>query len=421
MQPPLLLKVTRRSLTWLVILSLMAVPGTTTAVAQEDPLTEAGPPVEAPILQQAFDELPPVPLTVRLLRIALEPGASVPTHTHPGLEFNIVESGTLSVVADGDVRVRRAGEDEDADAPARGEPFDLAEGDSITYAASTEMALSNEAEEDSVTLLAAVILPLEEAGISYVDGEPTDDDFAGVRNQILGDGAMIDIPTGPYTVAIEQLVLDEGESIPAFSGPALLSMGSGFFGFTVDQGAVQVTRTEEPALVPNAEEGEEFTLAAGDAAFFPNGMNEVARDDTTSELELLRFAILPEATAAAEEAEDATPAASATEPPATITFSPEPEETPEPTEEPTEEPAEEAEPAAEIGEGATVVVSTEVNLRPGPSTAGDVITILPVGQVLIVTGPAEEGDGFVWFPVQSVDDPSITGYVAADYIALAEE
>lgn len=412
MQPPLLLTVTRRSLPWLVILFLMAVQVPAAVVAQEE--TAEAPPDDAPILQQEFDELPATPLTVRLLRISLDPGASVPTHIHPGLEFNVVESGTLTAVANGDVRVARADGDEDAEAPPQGEPFDLGEGDSITWPTSTEMTLSNEAEEDSATILAAVVLPLEEAGIDYVGDDPVDEDFAGVSNQILGDGAMINIPTGPYTVAIERLVLGEGESVPAFSGPALMSLDSGFFGFTVDGGAVQITRTEEPGLVPNAEEGEEFTLASGDAAFFPYGMNEVARDDTTSELALLRFAVLPEATEAAEAAEGATPVAP--EPPATISFLPEPEETPEPTAEPTEE----SEPAAEIGEGATVVVTEAVNLRSGPTVEGDPITILPAGQILVVLGPAEEGDGFVWYPVQSVDDASITGYVAADYIALTE-
>jgi SH3-like domain-containing protein len=61
----------------------------------------------------------------------------------------------------------------------------------------------------------------------------------------------------------------------------------------------------------------------------------------------------------------------------------------------------------------------QVNLRKGPSTSADIVTILKRGDRLVITGEGEQGDGFTWFPVQ-VDGADDTGYVASHLIDLVE-
>ncbi|MDP9367989.1 MAG: sortase [Chloroflexota bacterium] len=75
--------------------------------------------------------------------------------------------------------------------------------------------------------------------------------------------------------------------------------------------------------------------------------------------------------------------------------------------------------SAPVVEGGTaVVVETGVNLRAAPSTTSEVVTVLDGGAELTVTGPAEEGDGIVWLPVE--DAEGNTGYVAQDFLESQE-
>lgn len=61
----------------------------------------------------------------------------------------------------------------------------------------------------------------------------------------------------------------------------------------------------------------------------------------------------------------------------------------------------------------------QVNLRKGPSTSADIVTILRQGDRLVVTGEGEEADSFTWYPVQ-VEDSDDAGFVASHLIDLVE-
>jgi len=75
-----------------------------------------------------------------------------------------------------------------------------------------------------------------------------------------------------------------------------------------------------------------------------------------------------------------------------------------------------------FSEGDVATVTEDgVNLRSGPSTDDVVVTALGVGQQVRITGPSEEGDDRTWWPVTLVDDESINGYVADDFLEPAEE
>jgi len=68
-----------------------------------------------------------------------------------------------------------------------------------------------------------------------------------------------------------------------------------------------------------------------------------------------------------------------------------------------------------IEAGITVrVVSDQLNLRATPGANAQVIDLLEFGARASVTGPAEEADGELWWPVD-VDgsDPELSGYVWA--------
>jgi hypothetical protein len=74
-----------------------------------------------------------------------------------------------------------------------------------------------------------------------------------------------------------------------------------------------------------------------------------------------------------------------------------------------------------IGPGATVVVvgtgEDGLNVRASASTEAEVVTSLPDGTSLTVTGESQEADDFTWWPVESED---ATGFVVQEFIELSE-
>ncbi|MDQ3467345.1 MAG: SH3 domain-containing protein, partial [Chloroflexota bacterium] len=80
-----------------------------------------------------------------------------------------------------------------------------------------------------------------------------------------------------------------------------------------------------------------------------------------------------------------------------------------------------AAPTATFASGTIVIVNENgVRLRSSPSTTSDVVAELDQGRELTVTGPPEEGDGIVWYPVQANDDEAVTGYIAEEFVATAD-
>jgi hypothetical protein len=63
-----------------------------------------------------------------------------------------------------------------------------------------------------------------------------------------------------------------------------------------------------------------------------------------------------------------------------------------------------------------VVAEDAVNIRVAPSTGAEIIVVVSQGTELTVTGPSEEGDGYIWWPVSLNEDPTITGYVVNDFV-----
>lgn len=349
------------------------------------------------LIDFALDEFPEAPVSVRLLRITLAPGASSPLHTHPGPEFDYVESGTLTAIAEGEAIVVR----DDGETPAAAEEV-LAEGDLIVFPPGTAMSLVNNGDSDLV-LLSAVFHPVREDGASttYPDGDPPADAFEGVSFTVLGDGIVQDFPAGPATITLDRIIAPAGAELPASEGAALYSAADGNFSFVVDSGDVQVSRTASPGLRPNAAPEQEFTLEPGDAAFFPSGVSATSRAEETGTAEILRLAATPDQPITGEPAEisylgSAEAAADTPSDGTTADTAP-----------------------AEIEVGATVVTNDDaVNLREEPTTSADGVDQLGEGVELeIIDGP-EEADDFTWYQVEVVgSEGPTTGWVAADFLS----
>jgi hypothetical protein len=112
-----------------------------------------------------------------------------------------------------------------------------------------------------------------------------------------------------------------------------------------------------------------------------------------------------------------TPAPTATAIPTQApTATPQPTQTPTATPAPTQTPI--PPPSTMFGIDATVVTTADaVNLRAGARIAEPIVAVLPLGTLLTVTGPSEETDDFVWWPV--VTETGQRGFVAEQFLAAA--
>lgn len=380
-------------------------------------------------------DYPVAPTFVRLLRITLEPNASSPLHTHPGPEIVLVERGTLTVQVGGAAELTLADERPEAGTPTAGSlapvdsEFEMTSGDLLIYLPQTPMTFRN-AGSETVSLLTVVLLPAghqHPPGVTYIEGQPDSEAFAGVTPQILGDGVASSMPANGIRVVVDELDLDEGEAIPALSNQAMLSLQQGGLDFTVLGGKVQVSRSATPGPQPDSAPGTETNLTANDAIYAPLGMKEALRPENAGPISFLRLTIEPlnseneptpsgdgmaeiqvTGTEVTPESESETPVAGGTPSPdsASTTAEASPTATPTPT---------------GPQEGDSISVNSDgVNMRACGSTDCEIITQVFFGQTVTILGPSEDDGTYVWWPVSLDDDPSITGYIAQDFLDLPE-
>ena len=221
---------------------------------------------------------------------------------------------------------------------------------------------------------------------------------------------------------IERMILEPGESIPESTVPTMISLEDGRFDFTTVSGDTQVSRTATPGPQDPAALDEEFSLAPGDAAFFPTGMAEVERPDEDGQISFLRMTIVP--IEAIGDGPRRPPARWQARSPraaelAVIEITERRSRPRLPPKRPKTRPTDEAEaPAGELAVGATVAVTeAEVRLRDAPTVNSNIVTGLDQGAEFTITEGPIEADGLVWWGVQSTADPAIVGYIAGDFIA----
>lgn len=417
----------------------------------------------APLVDVVIDPMPLSPSFVRLIRITMAPGSSIPMRSHPGPKIDRVDSGTLTAVVrdEGNTAAVTTGGAAQTGVTA-GQDVSLGAGDVIVLPAETFYTFRN-AGTDPVVLLSSIMLPAghqRPPGITYADGEPASDAYNGVTNQILGDGVATSLPTAPGRFVIDQVTVTPDQPLAASSDVTLLSNTSSGVDITIDAGRVQVSRTVAPGPQRDSAAGTAFTLISGDGIFFPEGHGEIAVPE--GELSFLRLTLTggPSVDSGASTGQEGTPAAAnpnAAETPAvsgagaiTVVSVP-PVTTPSdatplpassrPPRVPTSEaqsqaPAEAAtdvpvdgteapvEPTAASGAsgvfpiGTTVqTVDVGVNVRVEPAATADVVLeVDTAGSQFVVIGEPVDADGFTWVPVQSIDDPSVSGWIAVDFL-----
>lgn len=368
---------------------------------------------EGLILFALVNDMPAAPSFVRLLRINLAPGAQSPLHVHPGPEMGVIESGVSSVQVEGPTDLLPAGRTKPISAP-EGEEFEMERGDQVLYPTGSPQSFVNNSEDDNTVILSAVILPAGSPtppGLTWVGGTPGPNALAGLTSVILGDGVASQLPTGQTGISIERLIVEPGESIPASDVPTMLSLEDGRFDFTTVSGETQVSRTTTPGPQEAAPLEEEFSLAPGDAAFFPTGIEEVERPESDGQVTMLRMTIaeIPTTDAASP---TASPVAEDESERAVIEITEAQEPTPAPTQD-----AESADDGV-LGVGDVVAVNeAEVRLRDAPTVNSNIVTGLDQGAEFTITDGPVEADGFVWFAVESTVDSAIVGWIAADFIS----
>lgn len=372
----------RRLLLALIAMAVVSQLGLASTVAQEASPTPAPSSNRDILLQATIAELPTAEVNLELIRITLAPGAASPPHTHPGPEFGIIESGTLTVLVEAPaLLLPAAGDTTEASATTPvGEEFTLERGDRIAWPAGTTLTFRN-AGDEPVSLLAITVLPAgEEAppGVAWAEGTPTAEDETGVTSERLGGAVVGDLPAGPVAVTLERLALSPGDQISGYPGPVLIAVEVGAINGSVVEGVVELDQPDAASAEANATPSAGFAVSEGEALFFPEGMSETPPLSGDGSLILLRLGIieLPESVTAPVEAL----------------------------------------PGIDVG-GTVTVTNSDVNLRSAPSLEGEPIAALQQGQVLMVTGPAVQADGFVWLPVSDPTDPNLIGFVAADFLA----
>lgn len=446
-----------RALVALLLLATLAVPNAAAQVIEIRLADETDTGLRDVLLQAILEDAGGQPIELRMLRMTLQPGAQSPWHAHPGLEFGVLEAGTLRVQVSGPAVVRPADAAPDAESQTVPENLDLSlsAGDRIAYAPGTEMTFVNAGAEPAVLLAATVFPAGEEAPppASFRGGPPSEADAEGIESVILGQAIVPSAAPGSVVV-FERLEVDAGENVSAFPGPVLLSLEEG-----VVAGSVRTPGAVTAGDSTSASANEvQFSLGRGEAAFFSSGMSEAPLGGD-GRVVLLRLGIVPaaqstdtgaEPTVATTETVDrplpiSTPAPTATTAPAlTATATPgrtirtitrQPTSTPEtvaaaaddaPTPEPTtaEEPAPADDAEVELGAypapGTVLVVNdNDVRLRAEPSLNGAILAGLSAGQLVVVLGEPVDADDYIWYPVQDVETPELQGWVAAPFLSLA--
>lgn len=356
------------------LVALTALVGTAGgAAAQEATSTpEDGAVGRTVLLRAGVRALPEAPAILRLDRTTLAPGATLATPEPAGPRFILVEAGRPVVVVEGAAVALPTGEGTGGRVTVPiAEEVTLEVGDRLALPAATPSLFRNDGIEAAVILIASIEPQRESDDEAATDGD-------GIERETLGQGRADALPA-EAALTLERFVLVEGLAVPAAGGPVLVAVEAGGFGSTVESGDVQISEGGAPGEAIGAAPGEVVAVRPGDALFFPRGMAATPPLAGDGEVVLLRFGVVP--------IELGTP-----------------------------------EPTGDIPVGSVIeVVQDEVRLRDAPSLAGALVAALAAGQTLTVTGPAERGDGLRWYPVVDAADPTLVGYVAADFVVEVAE
>ena len=137
----------------------------------QTPGTPASGTPTAAVVREVLSETEPVTApgeVFQLVRYTIPPNLTLAAHTHPGIQMNLIEAGTLTyfVVAEGEISVTRADGTEEAFGP--GESTTFAAGDSFIEPAGIVHYGAN-LGADPVVIVTASLLAADEPASTLVE------------------------------------------------------------------------------------------------------------------------------------------------------------------------------------------------------------------------------------------------------------
>ena len=241
--------------------------------------------------------MPPAPADVALVRASFAPGSGFPLDpADPALALVYIQSGALAVRAVTELQVTRvvvAGTPVAAEVTAAGVETVLGPGDSAVFPPFIAGEIRNAGTEPAV-VLALLVEPTETAATPVAEATPAaaatpvagatpgaEGPPEGIGFQALAFGHTPELPVGPAGLAIVRLTAGPGTVFPPdpTEGVELVYVEAGSFTLRGEEGpAFEVVRGLEAMATPGAaptveagEPGQDVTVGAGEAVFFPSG------------------------------------------------------------------------------------------------------------------------------------------------------
>jgi len=235
--------------------------------------------------------LPPPPVVIDLARLLYAPGADGPSHALSGPLLLVVESGSLTAHLAGSGQLVHA----DRTAEAAEGTLSLRVGDNLVLPAATPAAFHNGGDVPVIALVAGVFPAVAVAsGLGRIGPARWADAWSpGATVQPLVGGWMLDLPSGPSTVALRRMSLRPGDGVPLTApGPAILAVETGALTLVADQGMVWRQPPDGPDTLVGPDS--QTTLLPDDGALLPGEAGVTLRNNGSSPLQLLVLTVDPD-------------------------------------------------------------------------------------------------------------------------------
>lgn len=218
---------THKRMSLITVVALLMVLPLATARAKGDPATPVASELPIGVLAQfTLDQLPQPHAEVWFQRVELEPDGIFSPGNLVGPAVVYVESGEVSLSADGDVQAGYAAASPSAVPASTGTT--LRTGDSALVPSGSSMALENGAGDPARVLMLLMYSALDEGQDGGEASEP-----AGASEQLISAG-LAEFPSTPGTVMLERVVVEPGATM---SSSTMMGIELG----AVEQGSAQVT------------------------------------------------------------------------------------------------------------------------------------------------------------------------------------
>ena len=275
-----------------------------------------------PLARAEIEATPPAPYRLGLIRLTLEPGASLPGLSAGGPVVLVIETGTLGVRADLPVAIRQPARDGQPDRENTGVGLlQVTAGDQLVIAIHTGYELHNAGNEPAI-VLAAVALAGDGAMTNrwvraetmaeaiFKPGHPeivAQDSTPvpwppGVLSEMVVDGVIRE-SSSASTLGVARLTLRPNATLPIHrvSGAEVLAVeaGSAAVDLVSGDGAIRPHHSAPLERIWPLGDGpaKDLTIAPGGEAVFQSGASAGVRNSGAEPLEVLILSLEPGAAA----------------------------------------------------------------------------------------------------------------------------